>query len=67
MADDAKTLIGVLKTRVRDGQLEGLCKYSDGSQEWKPPASVDVQVVNDRTGESAEVRDVKIGGASECV
>lgn len=61
-----KKLIAVLETRTRDGLVEGLCKYDDGSEEWKLPASVEVQVVNDRTGESAEVSDVTIRGANPC-
>lgn len=59
-----RTLLRVAETRMRDGKLEGLCVYSDGSQEWKPPAKATVEIVNDRTGEAAEVTEVKIGGVA---
>lgn len=46
-----------------DRGLEGLCLYSDGQREWRAPSSVQVQIVNDRTGEQVPVSDVRLAGA----
>lgn len=61
---NAPTVVELLETRTRDGQLEGLVRLSDGSQEWRAPSSVEVTVTNDRTGEDAQVSNVKLGGPS---
>lgn len=65
MAD--RELVRVLDHRtVIGGGIEGLCEFSDGSREWRRPANVEVSVVNERTGEHAEVSDVKIEGVGPC-
>lgn len=64
MTPSGRTLVEVKETRTRDGVLEGLCVYDDGSEEWRPPSNVTVEIVNDRTGEAVEVTDAKIGGVT---
>lgn len=63
--DGERKLVRVSDVRtVEGGGVEGLCEYEDGTSEWRPPDVASVEIVNDRTGESADVTDVKIGGAS---
>lgn len=57
-----RKLVGVGETRMRNGQIEGLCEFDDGSSEWRPPAKVEVEVINDRTGERADVTNIRVGG-----
>lgn len=64
MEHTERKLVEVKDQRMREGVLEGLCVYDDGTEEWREPTSATVEIVNDRTGETVQATDVKIGGVS---